>query len=458
MAVIDIDEFIWFNETGKYCDIKTFLSGMCMEDDRFGVMLQWHCYAPSHETEPSDKPIWEANNKLLPFNARKDCRCEYIHNWCKSIYKPGFRISLNEHFAWENNYNGIDWGCSENDCDDQPIIKENLINIPEEKFLNQSVYIKHFLLRNIYDFYHNKYFRGHAGAEFGAGVDGWAFYQWLHNINYYTDTAGTINEQEQIYLTKHGMKMNYTFHPDVFINWYVLPNNHHINATFTKILCDAFLPHANCFVNEIEISVPKYNDIPNDGLINMDDVGDIDFLTRRTHNYHYFDISMGNDGIIRKNVQDPIVVNIGIPIKYAVDNITVDEQKQYTDFMLKIFNEDNVRDFLRAALDHGTTTIPTIGVMDHDGDCMGFHDVMKDMLDNMGLQIPPNILFNNTMVMPYSQYIELKKFQKEFTNRFGYYSNTDICEYLLKNTLTPYHAYICTVMSIIKNPYYVWPS
>lgn len=458
VAVFDIDEYVWFNETGDFCDIKSFLANRCKATDRFGIMLQWHCYASSGDVMPSDKPIWESNNMMLPFNTRKDCRCEYIHNWCKSIYKPGYRITLNEHFGWENSHDGQIYGCSENDCNDRPIVKDSLIYISEKDFLEQPVYIKHFLLRNIDDFYHNKYLRGHAGGDFGIGVDGWAYYQWRHNMNYFTDIVGTLNNNEQIYLIKHGMKMNYTFHPDIFINWFILKNNKHINATITKILSDSFLPQANCFVNQFEIVVPDY-DIPTDkSLLTEKDMGDVDFLVKYMYNYNYFDVSMDDYNVVRKNIQDPIVVNIGIPLRFATEYISVEEQRYYAEFLMKVFNKNSVRDFLRSALDDEVTTIPTIGITDNNVLCADFMGKLKPILDNMGYNMSANALQNNTLIMPFSQYEKIKSFQKEFVKNFGHADNNYICESIKKGIYTPYHTYIGSVMSVIENPFYVWPN
>lgn len=197
MAVIDIDEYIWFKETGRYNDIHKFIDSVepKMDQTFFGIMLHWHCYASSGEDHPSDKPIYVANNVQLPRYARKDSRCEYIHDWCKSIYRSGYAVTLNEHFAWSHEVNSNDEGeniCRQVDYNGVVTQKPFLVNISEEDFNNEDVFVKHFLLRNIDDFYKNKYLRGHAGADFGVGYDGWRFYQWFQNINYYTDISGTI--------------------------------------------------------------------------------------------------------------------------------------------------------------------------------------------------------------------------------------------------------------------------
>lgn len=462
MAVIDIDEFIWFNENGKYSNIKQFINEITnYNSHEFGIMLQWHCYASSGDDKPSEKPIWEANNQLIPFNLRKDCRCEYIHNWCKSIYKPGYRITLNEHFAWETTYdknNTYNW-IFEVDCSGNPITKDDLINISYDEFIKQNVFIKHFMLRNIDDFFKRKYLRGHAGGDFGVGEDGWRFYQWSQNMNYYTDLTDNLTHTEQIYLAKHGMKMNYTFHPDVFINWYRLPNLPYINAVISdKILTWSLLGLANCFLNIIDINAPNAVEQPIEPGMPTQVQTSLDFLTRYGSNSNYFDINMNDESnLIRKHIQDPIIINIGIPIKYAIDKISVEEQKHYVEFLSNVLDTNNIKNFLRIALEHGITTIPTIGIEEIDN-CYGFKNDVDEILGDLGLSNPHKALINNTMIMPYDQFLEIKKLQQIFIKKYGVFDNSIILSYLSQNIMTPYHAYISSVMAVIKKPYFVWPG
>lgn len=459
MGVFDIDEFIWFKENGRYSNIKQFVESICYDPKRFGILLQWHCYAPSGDDKPSDKPIWEANTKLLPYNTRKDCRCEYIHEWCKSIYKPGYRIMLNEHFSWEPG--GI---CKEVDCNDKPIIKAQLIYIDEKDFLDQEVYVKHFMMRNIHDFYHNKYMRGHAGADFGKGLDGWLYFQWRQNMNYFTDSVGTLTEKEQIYLAKKGMKMNYTFHPDVFINWYIAEGHDHINTGVrAKILNDVMLPMTNAFLtmiymcNGFNIKQPQI-----DGMFNRENTYDYDlnFLAYELYSNYYMDVLMDDERKKnRKYIQEPVVINIGLPAKFVAQEVSPEEQKFYMDFLLKIFNEYNLREFIRAALEHNTTVIPTLGVED-ENDYAGKGDELKDFLQGLGLELPKNVLNNNTLIMPWNQYQKFKKYHSEFTRKFGFNGayNDDICRHILNGESDNYQLYTHSIMSVIEHPYFVWPA
>ena len=126
--------------------------------------------------------------------------------------------------------------------------------------------------------------------------------------------------------------------------------------------------------------------------------------------------------------------------------------------MRRIFSKDNLRSMLRSTLDTGTTFIPSIGTEDADGNCGGYKEDVEPWLQSAGLQKPNKVLFNNTMIMSYPQYKKLKLFQGEFIKRFGSYNNDFICENYRNNTLTPYHAYLNSVMSVIEKPYFIWPS
>lgn len=458
LAVIDIDEFIWFNETYKCNNIKEFLQDKCTDSDRFGVLLQWHCYATSGDDKPSDKPIWEANNKLLPFNTRKNCRCEYIHNWCKSIYKPGYRLQMNEHFAWEvdSQLDSPNYEVRENDYNNNPITKESLLYISEEDFMSQGVYVKHFLLRNISDFYFHKYLRGHAGGDAQPGSDGWAFWFWNQNLNYFTDTLPSLTEKEQIFLEKHGMKMNYSFHPDVFLNWFMLDGNDYINSVIAKI-CLNILNASNCFLTETHICGIDKNELEHDESITPEPQYDFSFLVHHAYNYNYFNIAMGGDPhVVRKNIQDPIVINIGVPLEYAVTKVSVEEQKQYAATLSVLFSEENIKQYLRYALDLNLTVIPKIGVIENPENCMGYKKEVTEFLQNNNLGVPGMALTNNTMIMPFEQYKKLCDFQNKFTQYWGWCSNKYICDNARGNYNTPYHAYMCSVMSVIDNPYFVW--
>lgn len=465
MAVIDIDEYIWFRESGKYSNIKQFISSIepRMDASFFGILLQWHCYASSGEDHPSDKPIYIANSIQLPRYARKDSRCEYIHDWCKSIYRPGYDITLNEHFAWDHVVNdGVNEEniCRQVDYNGVVTQKPFLVNISEEDFNNEDVFVKHFLLRNIDDFFRNKYLRGHAGADFGTGQDGWRFYQWFQNINYFTDISGTITKDEQLYLLKHGMKMNYTFHPDVFLYVYTIDNNSYINDIIDQnVVTESILPQTNTFLHKLHITGDFSVIQPRDEDMKIHKYADIEFMSKEISIFQDGNFHIGNTHTyIKPNIQEPVIITIGIPMKYMAQEISTDEQKHFVEFMKAIFNPDSVRNMLRTALDYNTTVIPTLGI-DYNNDTYdGFKEPLAEFMSSMGLTLPQYKMTCNTMVMSYQQFRKVVKFNEEFYKKFGHISNTQICEDLKNGTPNIYNAYENSILSVIEHPYYVWPS
>lgn len=460
ISIIDIDEYIWFNETGKYCDIKTFLNDICKDNDRFGIMLQWHCYAPSGEDHPSDKHIWEANNKPLNFNARKDARCEYINDWCKSIYKSSYPIECNEHFAWQYSLNNPNSNIVKMvNCDDNGILKSQLIYISEDEFKNQSVYIKHFLLRNIDDFFHRKYMRGHAGGDFGIGQDGWAFYQWKQNINYYTDLVDNITPMEQDYLERHGMKPNYTFHPDVFVNLYIIDENEYINRAIIDIIYNSIAPNTNIYLMEYHIKYPICS-FDNLKYIDMNSIKkwDVCFFSDDYYIYHCHDMHMSNiESYVRKNKQEPIIINIGIPSRYGSMEIPIEEQERYINTLKAIFNWSSLRNILRDVLENNRAYIPQFGIETENSIIMNESDI-KEFVDSNGLYIPRNNMVSNTIIMSYTQFKKYKKVSEDFFNKFGWMENQVIYNQEASGMNTVYHKLMSIISSTIEKPYFVWSA
>ena len=88
---------------------------------------------------------------------------------------------------------------------------------------------------------------------------------------------------------------------------------------------------------------------------------------------------------------------------------------------------------------------------------MGYRGSLERILKDNNLEIPDHALLSDTMIMPYSQYLRLCGFQNDFVNAFGWWYNKDICDNARGNYNTPYHAYECSVMSIMDNVQFVEP-
>lgn len=455
-AIIDIDEFIWFNEGYKFQDIKSFISSL--KDIRsYGIMLRWHCYKASGEDHPSDKPIWEANTELLDFNARKDCRPEYVHDWCKSIYKKGWQLEFNEHFAWPC-HKESEYPVYEVSYENKPIDKEIICTNSFDSFIKEQVYVKHFLLRNINDFYYKKYLRGHAGLPDTGGTDGWQYWYWSQNMNYFTDITPVLTKEEQLFMIRRGMKVNYTFHPDVYINISLIPENFHYNDVISLILGSEVLPYTNSFLtcNWIRSLGNKYiKQEYSDEDQNMTHY-EFDYLAKFKDNYSYFGIVTDDESqYIRQSIQEPIVMTIGTPLEFATEKLTEEHQKKYLDYMVHLFMWNNMKQNLRAIIEHGYTIIPKIGV-EYIKSQYGWGDSLKEFLhtDN----VPNLALTNNTYICSLSQYNKIKEYQKKFIKYYDVCSNEFIVDNDIDKISTPYHAYMASVMSVIEKPYYIWPN
>ena len=457
-AYIDIDEYIWFNETGPYTNIKQFIESIPNEKS-FGIMLQWHCYAGSGDDKPSDRPVWEVCNKPVPFNARKDCRHEYMNDWCKSIYKKGWPIAVNEHFGWYTQGSIFGLGVLEISSSGTPIYKKNLTYISEQDFNNQPVFVKHFLLRNINEFYNKKYMRGHAGLPGIEGIDGWGYYQWRQNMNYYTDITPVLTEKEQLFMNRQGMKVNYTFHPDVFVNLCIIPGNHYINNKVIDMLMQHVFPNVNALFtltsiegNGENLTIQQHSNSPTSMK------GDLDFITRYVNNSDYLGIEMRDESKnIRQFIQEPVIINIGFPEHWAYVEVSQQEQDEYIKHLKCMFDWNNLKPIIRSALANNVSTFLKIGAPDN-GECFGWVDTLNPWLKSIGLELPAYALTNNTYVMPYQSFLKYKQFQNTFVEKFGWAPNGYIIKNGRDNVSTQFHAFLSSMLSSIKNTYFVWPN
>ena len=458
-SYIDIDEFIWFNETGPYTNIKEFLDVVGDNGDAYGIMLQWHCYLGSGDDKPSEQHVWEVCNRPVDFNSRKDCRCEYMNDWCKSIYKRGYPLQFNEHFGWVTCDKISDKQLSEVSPYGKPIYKHWLTDIPEKDFNNQPVYVKHFLLRNINEFYHKKYLRGHAGSAGLEGLDGWGFWGWRQNMNYFTDITPSLTGKEQLFMAQKGMKINYTFHPDVFVKFTKIPGNDYLNNSISNIITKEVLPNTNAYVIETTIEVEGQQIVKQEyPEASIPELIGGDFYIRYQSNFTYFGINMNDESSqIRKFIQEPIIISIGSPLKWATTKLTKEEQDEYLSNIECILRWDNLKNIIRDILDKQYTIIPYINVHDNSN-YFGWKDSLNEWFESKGKNLPSKYIDCDTFIMSYSNYQVYKQYQKEFIERYNWTPNKFIISNIKNGITTPYQAYLASAMSFINNPYYIWPS
>ena len=175
---------------------------------------------------------------------------------------------------------------------------------------------------------------------------------------------------------------------------------------------------------------------------------------------YYMDVLMdGEERKVRKFIQEPVIINIGIPARFVAQEISIEEQKHYADFLSILFTQYNLKQAIRAALEYNITSIPSIG-LSNGNDYAGKYEELDEFLSSIGLKMPSNALFNNTMIMSWQQWLKYKKFHSEFTRRFGYQgaSNDEICRNIISGQSDKYQLYTHSILSVIDNPYYIWPA
>lgn len=458
LGVFDIDEFIWLNERGKYTNIKDFIEDL--EKDRhpnIGVALQWRCYQGTTGDVNHNKPIWEIDTKPIDPRYRKGNRPEFINGWPKSIYKNGYNVDSNEHFGWESNQRLGECDLGTIDCYGNPFYTINIrhkITDPGD----DPAYIKHYIIRNIENVYYNKYLRGHAGMNDGdIGEDGWKWWQWYHNMNYMTDIVPVLSEHDQLFMRSKGMKLNYTFHPDAIIVNNVLGDNITINNVIIPIICDILNTTSSIY---IENEVPNVNGLKQPDY--RDELGmdksdySFDFLRQQTYSTIYGSHYFGDDPwAINNGLQEPIVINIGFPLNFMCNELTLEETKEYKEWLQRFFNPKNIRYMLRLIIEHPEYfIIPSYGIFS-DENCFGWRESLEEWLPTIGLKLQGVGLSNNTFITSLSNYLKIKDYQKKFEERFGSIDNTFIVNNLKEGYTTPYHAYICSYLSAVSNLFYL---
>ena len=294
------------------------------------------------------------------------------------------------------------------------------------------------------------------------GLDGWAYCQWRQNMNYFTDVTPVLTDKEQLFLQKHGMKINYMFHPDVVINYYTYGNTPYIDNVIQHLIVHEILPNVNGFFNRIKVHLDENNLVQQytPEKLRYDQVN-TDFLERSLTNYMYLDNLFGDEThIIRKNIQDPIIMNISIPFEFTQRQVSIEEQKRYAFNIQQVFEFSNLRGLLRRVLEEGITVIPHICCDSSNEDIFGWKESLEGFFKEkqLDLTLPPNYMRCNTMITPYQQWLKIKEYQQLFKGYYGTIPNDDIVSNLQKGYTSEYHAYIASIISVIKKPYYVWPN
>ena len=456
VAFIDIDEFITIDSS--YTDIKDYITKTDKPELKStGIVLQWHCFAGSDNTDNSI-PIYERNLNKIPPRMKKDSRSEFINGWSKSIIHRGHNIDMNEHYPWIYT---PDNGVAKRFVDWEGNIRYD-INIYINNFDEQdkqTAYVRHYILRSIQNVYYNKYLRGHAGLDHeDDGMDGWHWWGWYHNMNYYTDVTPVLTEKEQLFMRSRGMKVNYTFRPDCvlvlnkyindptyndFISWLLVDMQNNCNMTQFHILYDS----------ENSIHQPDYNQ-----QCNIKSGYDFSFLNSDYTSYVGAGIPfyMPKTSICSNaGLQEPIVISIGFPLSHMTQEISVDALKEEMEDMSSFFNIKNFRMMLRSIIEDPSKTYTSKRFVGDVGDMAGWLDIMKEFLGTLNMEIPEYKLSNNTFITSLSQYKKYIQYQEKFQSRFPSVYNDFIVNNTLANYSTPYDAFVHTQLSVFDNITYM---
>lgn len=460
MAIIDIDEFVWLNERGKYSNIKDFIEDVEKDSQpNAGITIQWKCYQGSDEPVDPKIPIWEANPTPIDPRFRKGNRPELINGWPKTIYKNGYNIKSHEHFGWEFN-------------DRLHEFSMQLINCYGDRYVNKCfrfktsdpgddpVCIRHYLIRDVENVYYNKYLRGHAGVEDKdkiIGADGWDWWQWFHNMNYMTDVTPVISKHDQLFLRSKGMKINYTFHPDTIIINNKLNGNLTINSVINGLLTDVMNYCSSIYIENTVRAVddfkqPDYRDQFN---VSKDDY-DFDFLCHFISTNSFCGHIMDQEPwLVGNGIQDPIVINIGFPLDCMYNEYDDKKTLEYIEWIRRFLNPANLRFMLRLIIEHPTYFIFPAFSITRSETCAGWKDVLNEWLPSIGLTIPECGLSNNTFITSMSNYLKLKDYQQKFVDKFGSFSDKNIVDNIKGGYTTPYHAYIYSYPALFKDLFFL---
>lgn len=460
MMMLDIDEFVWLNERGNYSNIKDFIEDVERDKEpNIGVTLQWKCYQGSDEPVDPGIPIWEANTIPINGTFRKGCRPELINGWPKTIYKNGYNIKTHEHYGWEFNDRLGEFNLSLLNCYGDKFTTINMRYKTSDPG-DDPACIRHYIIRDVKNVYYNKYLRGHAGVDKNnsdIGEDGWQWWQWYHNMNYMTDITPVISKHDQLFLYSKGMRMNYTFHPNVIIINNKLSNNTTINSAINKIMIDLLGQCSAIYIENIVNSIDDFEQHDYRDKLNIEkDDYDFDFLCQYVYSSSYCGhMFMQEPWLISNGIQDPIVVNIGFPLDCMYNEYDEKQTSEYINWLRRFFNPVNVRFMFRMIIEHPTYFIfPTFSIL-HSNDCDGWKKVLDEWLPTIGLNISQSGLSNNTFVTSLDNYLKIKDYQQKFQNRFGLFSDKNIIDNIKGGYTTPYHAYIYSYPSLFKDVFYL---
>jgi hypothetical protein len=261
-------------------------------------------------------------------------------------------------------------------------------------------------------------------------------------------------------MIKKGMRVNYTFHPDVIVIYNKLQGNTNLNTCISNIIHDVILGASNTLLVESTTqAIDNFIQPDHRGELKLPDHdGELDFLCTFHGNSNMAGHLMDDEPWLQyTGYQEPIVINIGFPLEYMYREIPLEQQQEYITILEKLFSPYNFRTILRTAIDDPELFIlPLFGVVDY-GDAMGWDANISEFLKSNGYDVPRMGINNNTFITSLGMYKKLKQFQRLFISKYGLTDNRFIIDNIKAGYTTPYHAYIYSYPAIFNNIYYIKP-
>jgi len=399
VAFIDIDEYIRINSE-SYRDIKDFIYKY---GDTDGYVLQWKCYKANPNIDPIDKPISEYCNTPISDLIRKDSRPEYINSWYKTISRSGLNLNMNEHTVWSASGKSL----TLRNCFGEQTITNDFRYRDHN---NDPVWIDHYIIKNIKDFYYNKYLRGHAGLDM-KGLDGYTWWNWNQNINYYTDIQGILFEKEQEFLRSRGFKPNWTFRPmaDVLVHvepkemgWYSLKKSEIIENLLN--------------MSDVRLTMVTSTDIKNPA-----DYSRYNFLNIDWYHHQFSSAWMPVIQDAETYGQPQIIINIG----YNIDNSGKFYMDEYVNKIVKedfesIFgSRDIIKKSISEVIENPNIMIVSRGTIDYDENCGGYSDIIDEFLSECGCNSRKIRIRNNTYITSKDIYMSIYEKWCKFMDRYN---------------------------------------
>ena len=433
VAFIDIDEYINIKKD-SYANIKSFLKSY---PDTDAYILQWHCFHANPDVSPIDKPIYQYCTERISDNVRKDCRPENMNGWYKTISRSGLALGMNEHTIWSATGKSL-------------VIRDclgNNINHNMFKWRDGSldmVWINHYIIKNIKDYYYNKYKRGHAGLDM-RGVDGYTWWNWNQNINYFTDIQGPLSVEEQKFLMSRGMKPNWTFRPKVSMICHWEPFDISWYAERKKDLISLYvLPMADvdmtiCGDPELNICAPSY--------------GNMDFLSTTFYYPSYGSAWMPYIHECETYGQPQIIFNLGYDMNCYNNEYGDFEKLDILNGTLNSFfaSPDFHRNLYEKIIEKPDKMITMSGAVEYDENCEGYKDVVDKFLQEFECENRCLRIKNNTYITSRNIYESIRKMWSKFVEKYGYAYNKDILRFREHGRNTLYDAWQFIYPSLVPD-------